>query len=108
LTYGGRAAAECEAAAAKHLIGRFSETPEQLSFPEIAVLERDGYGRVMIYVRVAQAGGGDEELLVVFKHIEPDGSYAAGPKALLRVRPSSYSAGLEYHKVRNSWDCPLE
>lgn len=106
LTYGGRDAAGFERIAATDFMSRFAQQPETITFPEIAVLETDGYGRVMVFLRVKHASGLEEPFLVVFKKIRPDGSYLAGPKSILRVREASFYAGLEHHKVRNSWECP--
>ena len=106
MTYGGREAAANERAAAIDFISRFSERPDTLSFPEIAVLESDGYGRVMVYIQVRHDDGLTEPLLVAFKEIRPDGGDLAGPKSILRVREASFYAGLEHHKTRNSWECP--
>lgn len=106
LTYGGREAAESERIACRNFISRFSQQPEELRFPEIAVLETDAYGRVLVFLRVLHADGLEEPLLIVFKQIMPDGEYLAGPKSILRVRAASFYAGLEHHKTRNSWECP--
>lgn len=107
-TYGGRNAEPNERTAATDFISRFSDRPETLAFPEIAVLETDAYGRVMLYILVRHPDGHDEPLLIAFKEIRPDGGYLAGPKSILRVREASFYAGLEHHKTRNSWNCPLE
>ena len=107
LTYGGRDAHPFERTAAIDFISHFTQEPETLTFPEIAVLETDGYGRLLIFLRVKHASGLEEPFLVVFKEIRADGSYLAGPKSILRVREASFYAGLEHHKVRNSWECPL-
>ena len=106
LTYGGREAQAHERAAVMEFISRFSQQPETLRFPEIAVLETDAYGRVMVFLRVLHEDGLEEPLLIAFKKIQPDGGYLAGPKSVLCVRAASFYAGLEHHKVRNSWDCP--
>ncbi|MEA4871054.1 hypothetical protein SDC9_141979 [bioreactor metagenome] len=106
LTYGGREAQNYEREAAIDFISRFGEPSEALRFPEIAILETDGYGRVMVFLRVLHADGQEEPLLIAFKEIRSDGGYLAGPKSILRVRAASFYAGLEHHKVRNSWDCP--
>ena len=106
LTYGGREARDFERSAAIDFLSRFSQEPETLTFPEIAVLETDGFGRVMVFLRVRHPGGLEEPFLVAFKQICPDGTYLAGPKSILRVREASFYAGLGHHKVRNSWDCP--
>ncbi|NLI53582.1 MAG: hypothetical protein GX417_04580 [Clostridiales bacterium] len=106
LSYGGREADASEREAAVGFVSRFSDRPETLRFPEVAVLEKDGYGRVMVLIRVLHEDGLEEPLLVAFKEIRPDGGYTAGPKSILRVRESSFYAGLEHHKTRNSWDCP--
>lgn len=106
LTYGGREAQAHERAAAMEFVSHFTQQPETLHFPEIAVLETDSYGRVMVFLRVLHADGLEEPLLIAFKEIHPDGGFLAGPKSILRVRASSFSAGLEHHKVRNSWNCP--
>ena len=108
LTYGGREANDFERAAAVDFISHFAQEPETLLFPEVAVLETDGYGRVMIFLRVKHANGLEEPFLVIFKEIRADGGYLAGPKSILRVREASFYAGLEHHKVRNSWECPLD
>jgi len=108
LNYGGREAHDFERAAAVDFISHFAQEPETLAFPEIAVLETDGYGRVMIFLRVKHESGLEEPFLVVFKEIRADGGYLAGPKSILRVREASFYAGLEHHKVRNSWECPLD
>lgn len=106
LTYGGRNAEPNEREAAIDFISRFSDQPEALAFPEIAVLETDAYGRVMVYILVRHPGGLDEPLLIAFKEIRPDGGYLAGPKSILRVREASFYAGVEHHRTRNSWNCP--
>jgi hypothetical protein len=106
LTYGGRNAEQNERDAAIDFIARFSDRPETLKFPEIAVLETDGYGRVMLYILVRHPDGLEEPLLIAFKEIRPDGGYLAGPKSVLRVREASFYAGVEHHKTRNSWNCP--
>ncbi len=106
LTYGGREATQAERTAASDFISRFSDRPETLSFPEIAVLDTDSYGRILVFLRVLHADGLEEPLLVVFKAISSDGGYLAGPKSILRVREASFYAGIEHHKTRNSWECP--
>ena len=106
LSYGGREATSSERKAAVDFISRFSDQPETLRFPEIAVLEMDTYGRVMLFLRVLHSDGLEEPLLIVFKQIDGDGGYLCGPKSILRVRATSFYAGLEHHKVRNSWECP--
>ncbi len=106
LTYGGREATAAERAAVTDFVYRFSQRPETLRFPEIAVLETDGYGRVMVFLRVLHEDGLEEPLLVIFKQMDETGSYLAGPKSILRVRAASYYAGIEHHKTRNSWECP--
>ncbi|MPN13630.1 hypothetical protein SDC9_160952 [bioreactor metagenome] len=108
LTYGGREASDFERTAAVDFLSRFTQEPETLTFPEVAVLETDDYGRVLVFLRVKHASGLEEPFLVVFKELRPDGSYLAGPKSILRVREASFYAGLEHHKVRNSWECPLD
>lgn len=108
LTHGGREATDFERAAAVDFLSRFSQEPETLAFPEVAVLETDGYGRVMVFLRVKHASGLEESFLVAFKEIHADGTFLAGPKSILRVRESSFYAGLEHHKVRNSWECALD
>ncbi len=105
-TYGLREANESERAAAIHFVSRFSDRPDTLRFPEISFMESDAYGRVMLFLRVLHSDGLEEPLLVVFKRIDADGGYLSGPKSILRVRASSFYAGLEHHKVRNSWECP--
>ena len=105
LSFGGREANQAERTAVTDFISRFSQQPETLRFPEIAVLETDGYGRVMVFLRVLHEDGLEEPLLLVFKQLHPDGSYLAGPKSILRVRAASFYAGIEHHKTRNSWDC---
>lgn len=106
LTYGGREALKHERDAAVDFVSRFSDQPETLRFPEIAVLETDAYGRVLVFLRVLHADGLEEPLLIAFKEIRSDGGYLAGPKAVLRARAASFYAGLEHHKTRNSWECP--
>lgn len=106
LTHGGREAADFERKAAVDFVSHFAQQPEALAFPEIAVLETDGYGRVLVFLRVLHPAGTEESFLLAFKQIRPDGSFLAGPKSILRVRESSFYAGLEHHKVRNSWSCP--
>lgn len=108
LSYGGREASHAERTAVTDFISRFSQRPETLRFPEIAVLETDGYGRVMVFLRVLHEDGLEEPLLLIFKQIGVDGSYLAGPKSILRVRAASFYAGIEHHKTRNSWECPLD
>jgi hypothetical protein len=106
LTYGGREATDAERSAVQDFISCFSQQAQTLRFPEIAVLETDGYGRVMVFLRVLHADGLEEPLLVIFKQLGESGSYLAGPKSILRVRAASYYAGIEHHKTRNSWECP--
>ena len=106
LTYGGREATSAERTACQDFISRFSQRQETLQFPEIAVLETDSFGRVMVFLRVLHEDGFEEPLLIIFKELHPDGGYLAGPKSILRVRAASYSAGIEHHKTRNSWECP--
>ncbi len=106
LTYGGREATAAECTAAADFLSHFSQREETLRFPEVAVLETDSFGRVMVFLRVLHEDGLEEPLLVVFKQIRPDGGYLAGPKSILRVRAASFYAGLEHHKTRNSWECP--
>ena len=108
LSYGGREANHAERTAVTDFISRFSQQAETLRFPEIAVLETDGYGRVMVFLRVLHEDGLEEPLLLIFKQIGVDGSYLAGPKSILRVRAASFYAGIEHHKTRNSWECPLD
>jgi hypothetical protein len=106
LTYGGREAESNEREAAIDFVSRFSDRPETLLFPEVAVLETDSFGRVLMFIRVLHADGLEEPLLIAFKEIRPDGGYLAGPKAVLRAREASFYAGVEHHKTRNSWECP--
>lgn len=106
LTYGGREATSAERTACQDFISRFSQRQETLQFPEVAVLETDSFGRVMVFLRVLHEDGFEEPLLIIFKEIHSDGGYLAGPKSILRVRAASYSAGIEHHKTRNSWECP--
>jgi len=106
LTYGGREATATERSACLDFVSRFSQQQETLRFPEVAVLETDSFGRVMVFLRVLHEDGLEEPLLIVFKQIRPDGGYLAGPKSILRVRAASFYAGLEHHKTRNSWECP--
>jgi len=106
LTYGGREATPAERTAAADFVSRFSQQPETLQFPEVAVLETDTFGRVMVFLRVLHADGLEEPLLIIFKEIRDDGGYLAGPKSILRVRAASFYAGIEHHKTRNSWECP--
>ena len=106
LSFGGREANDMERAAVQDFVSRFSQRPETLCFPEIAVLETDGYGRVMVFLRVLHEDGLEEPLLIIFKQIGSDGGYLAGPKSILRVRVASFYAGIEHHKTRNSWECP--
>lgn len=106
LTYGGREATPTERLAAADFISRFSQQPETLHFPEVAVLETDSFGRVMVFLRVLHADGLEEPLLIIFKEIHEDGGYLASPKSILRVRAASFYAGIEHHKTRNSWECP--
>lgn len=106
LTYGGREATPTERSAVADFVSRFSQQPETLQFPEVAVLETDSFGRVMVFLRVLHADGLEEPLLIIFKQIHADGGYLAGPKSILRVRAASFYAGIEHHKTRNSWECP--
>ena len=108
LTYGGRDATPAERSAAADFVSRFSQRAETLAFPEVAVLETDSFGRVMVFLRVLHEDGLEEPLLLIFKQIGEDGSYLAGPKSILRVRAASFYAGIEHHKTRNSWECPLD
>ena len=77
LTYGGREARDFERTAAVDFISHFAQEPETLVFPEVAVLETDGYGRVLVFLRVKHASGLEEPFLVVFKELRPDGSIAS-------------------------------
>ena len=106
LSYCIREATESERTAAVDFISRFSYRPDTLRDPEISFMETDSYGRVMLFLRVLHDDGLEEPLLVVFKRIDADGGYLSGPKSILRVRAASFYAGLEHHKVRNSWECP--
>lgn len=106
LTYGGREATAAEKAAVMDFVSHFSQRPETLLFPEVAVLEKDGYGRVMVFLRVLHEDGLEEPLLIIFKQLDETGRYLAGPKSILRVRAASFYAGIEHHKTRNSWECP--
>ena len=106
LTYGGREATAAQYAAVMDFVSHFSQQPETLRFPEVAVLETDSFGRVLVFLRVLHEDGLEEPLLLVFKQLCEDGSYLAGPKSILRVRAASFYAGIEHHKTRNSWECP--
>ncbi len=77
-------------------------------FPEIAELERDAYGRVLVFVRVRWPEGNEEPLLLIFTEIGQDGTFCASPKCVMRVRESAFYAGVEHHRVRNSWNCPID
>ena len=106
LTYGGREATSTERIACLDFVSHFSQQQETLQLPEAAVLETDSYGRVMVFLRILHEDGLEEPLLIIFKEIRPDGGYLAGPKSILRVRAASFTAGIEHHKTRNSWECP--
>lgn len=106
LTYGGAEATAAQRTAVMDFVSRFSQQPEKLLFPEVAVLETDGYGRVMVFLRVLHEDGLEEPLLIIFKQLDETGSYLAGPKSILRVRAASFYAGVEHHKTRNNWECP--
>lgn len=106
LTYGTREANEHERLATIDLVSHFSDRPETLRFPEISVVSTDSYGREMVFIRVLQEDGYEEALLVAFQQLAGDGGYLASPKAILRVRESSFYTGVEHHKVRNNWECP--
>lgn len=106
LTYGGTEATAAVREAAETLaLALFERERETLAFLEVAELERDAYGRVMVFVRVSD---GDREtcLLLAFRSVADDGSFQAGPKCAMQVRESSFYAGLEHHRIRNSWNCP--
>ena len=106
LTYGGREATAAERTAVTDFVSRFTQKPEMLHFPEIAVLETDSFSRVLVFLRVLHEDGLEEPLLIIFKQLREDGTYLAGPKSILRVRAASFTAGIEHHKTRNSWECP--
>ena len=106
LTYGGREATAAERTAVTDFVSRFTQKPETLHFPEIAVLETDSFSRVLVFLRVLHEDGLEEPLLIIFKQLREDGTYLAGPKSILRVRAASFTAGIEHHKTRNSWECP--
>ena len=106
LTYGGREATAAERAAVMDFVSHFSQQPETLRFPEIAVLETDRFGRALLFLRVLHEDGLEEPLLIIFKQLREAGDYLAGPKSILRVRTASFYAGIEHHKTRNSWECP--
>ena len=106
LTYGGREATAAERTAVTDFVSRFTQKPEMLRFPEIAVLETDSFSRVLVFLRVLHEDGLEEPLLIIFKQLREDGTYLAGPKSILRVRAASFTAGIEHHKTRNSWECP--
>ncbi len=108
LTYGGHEAAPHICFAVKKLVGTLYENDAGFTFPEIAELERDSYGRIMVFVRVAEPSGQEVPLLLIFTQVEEDGTFRASPKCIMRVRDSSFYAGLEYHRVRNSWNCPID
>lgn len=107
LTYGGREASDFERTAAVDFLSRFTRSRKHSRFPRSPYSKRTatvGYW----CLRVKHASGLEEPFLVIFKELRPDGSYLAGPKSILRVREASFYAGLEHHKVRNSWECPLD
>lgn len=108
LTHGGYEAAPAIRLAVQTLIGSLYDDPAGLSFPEIAELDRDSYGRIMTFVRVREPSGREEALLLAFIAVSPDGAFRASPKCLMRVRESSFHAGLEHHRIRNSWNCPID
>ena len=66
LTYGGREATGAERTACLDFISRFSQQQETLQFPEVAVLETDSFGRVMMFLRVLHEDGFEEPLLIIF------------------------------------------
>ena len=106
LTYGGTEATAAVQEAAETLASALLERERAaLSFPEVAELARDAYGRVMVFVRVSD-GSRETVLLLAFRSIAEDGSFRAGPKCAMPVRESSFYAGLEHHKIRNSWNWP--
>ena len=57
LTYGGRDSTTAERSAVTDFVSRFTQKPETLRFPEIAVLETDSFGRVMVFLRVLHEDG---------------------------------------------------
>jgi hypothetical protein len=109
LTHGGcEAAANVRQATETLVRALYGADTGALAFPEVAELERDAYGRVMVFVRVREPSGREEALLLVFTAVEPDGTFRASPKCVMRVRENAFYAGLEHHRVRNSWNCPID
>lgn len=108
LTHGGCEAAPNVRCAVETLVAALCDGAEGLTFPEIAELERDAYGRVLVFVRVRWPEDNEEPLLLIFTEIGQDGTFRASPKCVMRVRESAFYAGVEHHRVRNSWNCPID
>lgn len=108
LTHGGREADESVKKATEELAAALYRCePNELLFPEIAELERDTFGRVLVYTRISK-GSDTAQLLLIFLSIASDGSFRAGPKCYLEVRDCAFYTGIEHHKIRNSWNCPID
>ena len=108
LTHGGTEAdASLRQATVTLTAALYGREPEELTFSEIAELERDAFGRVLVFTRFS-AGADSGQLLLIFTSVEPDGTFCAGPKCYLEVRDCAFYAGIEHHKIRNSWNCPID
>lgn len=108
LTHGGKEAdASVKAAAIALTAALYRRNPEEFTFSEIAELDRDAFGRVLVFTRFS-ADGESGQLLLIFTSVEPDGTFRASPKCYLEVRECAFYAGVEHHKIRNSWNCPID
>lgn len=108
LTHGGKEAdASVRQATATLTAALYRREPEEFTFSEIAELERDAFGRVLVFTCFSD-GTDSGQLLLIFTSVEPDGTFRAGPKCYLQVRDCAFYAGVEHHKIRNSWNCPID
>ena len=85
----------------------YQKQVNDFEFNEISELERDSYGRILVFTRF-KSGDHDGQLLLIFTSVDSDGSFRASPKCYLEVRTASFGAGVEHHKIRNSWNCPID
>ena len=66
LTHGGCEAAPNVRCAVETLVAALCDGAEGLTFPEIAELERDAYGRVLVFVRVQWPEGNEESFGMIY------------------------------------------
>ena len=85
----------------------YQKQVSDFTFSEISELDRDNYGRILVFTSFT-SGDYSGQLLLIFTSVDPDGSFRASPKCYLEVRPASFGAGVEHHKIRNSWNCPID